>query len=75
MNDDQFSIIVSKLDSILKLLAMNTVLGKNLREQVDILDSIGLERKLIANTLGKTPNHIGVVLHDLRKKVKQPGHE
>ncbi len=71
MDEKQFSVIGSKLDSILKLLAFSTVQGKSLKEQVSLLSSIGFQPKEIADLLGKTPNHIGVVLHEVRKSKKQ----
>jgi len=71
MDEKQFSAINSKLDSIIKLLALSAVQGKNLKEQVSLLASLGFQPKQIADMLGKTPNHISVVLHDLRKGQKQ----
>ena len=67
MDDTQFNQITSRLDSILKLLALNTVRDRSLKEQVALLSSVGFQPKLIAEMLGKTPNHISVILHDIRK--------
>ncbi|MDG6913711.1 MAG: sigma-70 family RNA polymerase sigma factor [Nitrososphaerota archaeon] len=68
MDENQFVVINAKLDSIMKLLALNAVQGKQLREQVGLLSSVGFQPKQIADMLGKTPNHISVILHDIRKK-------
>lgn len=68
MDENQFAVISAKLDSILKLLALNAVKGMQLKEQVGLLSSIGFPPKQIADMLGKTPNHVSVILHDLRKK-------
>lgn len=68
MDEIQFHEVVSRLDSILKLLALNTVQGRSLKEQVSLLSSVGFQPKQIAEMLGKTPNHVSVILHDLRKK-------
>ena len=68
MDEAQFNQITSRLDSILKLLALNTVQGRTLKEQVSLLSSVGFQPKQIAEMLGKTPNHISVILHDIRKK-------
>ena len=71
MDDKQFSIIVSKLDAIIKLQAIATVQGKTLREQVVTLSSLNFQPKQIADILGKTPNHISVILSELRKTEKR----
>ena len=68
VEESQFQQISTKLDSILKLLALNTVQGRSLRDQVALLSSVGFQPKQIAEMLGKTPNHISVVLHDIRRK-------
>ncbi len=68
MDEDQFHEVVSRLDSILKLLALNTVQGRSLKEQVGLLSSLGFQPKQIAEMLGKTPNHVSVIMHELRKK-------
>lgn len=51
-----------------KLLAMNLVKGLQLREKVASLDFAGFQPKEIAKIVGKTPNHVSVILHELRKK-------
>ena len=68
MNDKQFDEISSKLDTITKLLAMSAVEGKQLKQQISLLHSLGLQPKQIADVLGKTPNHVRVALHELRKE-------
>jgi len=68
VNDHQFAEISAKLDVIIKLLAMSAVEGKQLKQQVSLLHSLGLQPRQIADVLDKTPNHIRVVLHELRKE-------
>jgi hypothetical protein len=68
MDESQFSQINMKLDYILRLLALNAVQGRSLKDQVSLLSTIGFPPKQIAEMLGKTPNHISVILHDVRKK-------
>ena len=53
------------------MLALNAVEGKELKNQVSILSSFGFQPKKIADMLGKTPNHIRVILHGLRKERKE----
>ena len=68
MDEKQFQIVSSKIDTIIKLLALNTVKGKELKDQVWLLSSSGFQPKDIAGILRKTPNHIRVILHQLRKE-------
>ncbi|MGA2934071.1 MAG: hypothetical protein ABSD81_02830 [Methanomicrobiales archaeon] len=67
MDDKQFQIIVSKLDAIIKLQAMAAVQGRALKEQVATLSAFNFQPKQIADLLGKTPNHISVILSELRR--------
>jgi hypothetical protein len=67
----QFKTLSDKMDTIIKLLALNAVEGKQLKDQVLILSSFGFQPKQIADMLGKTPNHIRVLLHELRKGESQ----
>lgn len=68
MNDDQFQIMDSKIDVIIKLLAIGATKDKSLKEQVAILSSAGLQPKQIGAMLGKTSHHISVIIHDLKKE-------
>lgn len=70
MNDQQFAEISTKLDSVIKLLAIGLVHGKQLKQQVALLHSLGLQPKQIADMLDKKPGHIRVIIHDLRKETK-----
>jgi DNA-directed RNA polymerase specialized sigma24 family protein len=68
MDEEQFATIVLKLDMIIKLQAVSAAQGKSLREQVAMLSSLNLSPKQIADILGKTPNHISVILYEIRRK-------
>jgi hypothetical protein len=70
MNDQQFAEISTKLDSIIKLLAIGSVHGKQLKQQVALLHSLGLQPKQIADMLDKKPNHIRVIIHELKKETE-----
>lgn len=70
MNDEQFSSLTRKLDSITKLLAFNIIKDKTVNEQVDILSKTGLKASEIADILGKTENQVYVTQSLLRKKKK-----
>lgn len=71
MDEKQFQILSSKIDQIMKLLALNTVKGKELKDQVWLLSSSGFQSKDIADILGKKPSYIRVVLHRLHKEAKK----
>lgn len=71
MDEKQFQILSGKMDTIIKLLALNAVKEKELKEQVWLLSSSGFQPKDIADMLGKTPNYIRVILHGLRKEMKK----
>jgi DNA-binding CsgD family transcriptional regulator len=70
MDEKQFEAIRSRLDAIIRLQAATATQGKTLKEQVSLLSSSGFQPKEIADLLGKTPNHISVILHELRKGKK-----
>lgn len=73
MNDDQFEALNSQLDTIIKLLALEATEGKTLKTQVALLSGVGLQPKQIASMLGKTPHHISVVIHELKKEQTTEG--
>ena len=62
--------LVSLVERMNRLLAMNLVRDLPLREKVASLDFAGFQPKEIARVVGKTPNHVSVILHELRKKEK-----
>jgi hypothetical protein len=72
LDDRQFSSIVDRLDKILKLLAIETVKGKEKeQDKIDLLDSLGFKSSEIDRLLGKSPGYSSVVIAQLKKK-KQP---
>jgi cell division protein ZapA (FtsZ GTPase activity inhibitor) len=64
--------ISSKLDKVLRLLALNVVkdYGKE-QQKIELLDSLGFRPVEIAKLFNKSPENISVVLGTLRKK-KEP---
>jgi len=68
MDEQQFKQLSTKLDMIIKLLAINVIEGKDIKNQVSILSSSGYQSKQIGEIIGKTPNHIRVILHGIRKE-------
>jgi len=63
--------ILEKLDLIVRLLSLNIVKSEELRAQVKKLSELGFEPREIAGFLGKTPNHIRVLLSELRKNKRE----
>ena len=64
---DELQKISRRLDVLIKLNALNAVREYPLREQVKILWSIGFEPKAIAEIVGKSANHVRVMLVQIRK--------
>jgi len=58
MSDKQFKILTEKLDTLIRLTAIDALKGKNLTDQVEILSEIGLQPKEIATILGTDPNTV-----------------
>jgi len=59
--------IVKRLDALIKLVAIGATKDITLKEQVKMLDGLGFKPSEISELLGKTPNHIRVTLHEIRK--------
>ncbi len=67
MNGNGVESLAKKMDILIKLTAIGALRDKNFREQVRILDSIGLKPSEIGELLGKTANNVRVTLYDIRK--------
>lgn len=59
--------IVSKIDKILRILAVIATKGMNQRQQIAVLSQAGLQPKEIADLLGTSSNTVRVELVALRK--------
>ncbi len=68
MSDKQFKILSEKLDTLIKLTAMNSLAGKNLTDQVKILSEIGLQPKEIATLLGTDASTVSTLKSRVKKK-------
>jgi len=68
MSDKQFRILSEKLDTLIKLTAINALKGKNLTDQVEILSEIGLQPKQIATILGTDPATVSSLKSRVKKK-------
>ena len=76
MSDKQFKILSEKLDTLIKLTAINALKGKNLTDQVEILSEIGVQPKEIATIIGTDPNTVSVLKSRVkRRKAKKSKNE
>jgi|SRR5207245_11769272 len=65
--------ILDKLEKIEKLQALQAVKGiEREQEKIDLLDSLGFRPVEIARLLNKTPENVGVVLSNIRKRKAPP---
>lgn len=62
--------MLAKLDLLVRLTAANAVNGKNFKDQVKLLSSVGLTPKEIGTILDKSPNNVSVTLNYLKKTGK-----
>lgn len=60
--------IIEKLDVVIKLLSVGIVKGKEVKEQILLLNKIGISNKDIAEILGKTQNTVNSTLSQSRRK-------
>jgi hypothetical protein len=68
MDGEQFNQLSNKMNTIIKLLALNLVEGKPFKDQVSLLSALGFQPKEIADFVGKSPNNVRVTLHGIRKE-------
>ncbi len=68
MNEEVLKSIDDKLTTIVKLLAVNAVKGKSEMEQMEFLDSMGMNSSEIGLVVGKSATNVRVQLSLSRKK-------
>lgn len=69
MNEAQFNQLINKIDILTKLVAINSLSEKPLKDQVLLLHSLGLPISEIAQILNKKMTDIGQYIY--RKKIVQ----
>lgn len=67
MNDSQIQKLITKLDILIKINAKNLTLDKSFKEQVMLLNSIGIPLKEIAEIVNKKPTDIGQYIYRKKK--------
>lgn len=68
MSDRQFKELCKKLDTLIKLTAMNALKGKNLTDQVEILSAIGLQPKEMSAILGTDSATVRTLKSRIRRR-------
>ncbi len=63
--------LLEKIDVLVRLSALNIIKDKEYTGQVELLSSVGLQPKEIAELLGKTPNSVRVTLSRLKKNKRK----
>jgi len=69
MSEKQFTELGKKLDTLIKLTAINVLQGKTKVQGISVLTNMGFKPKEIAEMLNTTPHSVSVV-KSARKKVK-----
>lgn len=64
-------IVVTKLDQLLRVLAISVTNGLKQNEQIALLNRAGFPPKEIADIVGTTSNTVNVRLSDLRKAARE----
>ncbi len=68
MNEAQFREFITRLDAMIKLLALNLPGDLSLAEKISVLKEAGLKNVQIANILGTTSGYVSVALSREKKK-------
>ena len=71
MNEDNLKQIAERLGQIVRLLATRTIEGKKQNEAITLLGAAGLDRNLIAEILGTTPNTVSVRISQAKAQKKK----
>jgi len=69
-NDEILQRIESKLDQMLRLIALQATTNLKKGPAIQLLAGAGFERKLIADLLGTTPNTVSVTLSTSKTRPK-----
>lgn len=71
MSKEQFEQLVSRLDTLIKIAAINAFQGKSRADVVRILSELGFENRDIAIILGTTAAYVANVKYESRKQLKK----
>jgi DNA-directed RNA polymerase specialized sigma24 family protein len=71
MSSKQFDELLAKLDTLIRLTAINVLKGKTKTEAVGILTELGFTQSEIASLLRTTVGSVKSMKHSLRRKASQ----
>lgn len=71
MSKEQFELLMSRLDTLIKITAINTFQGRSRAEVVRILSDLGFQNKDIAMILGTTSAYVAVMKYQSKGKRKK----
>lgn len=71
VEDDQFRLLMKRLEGLSRLMAAIVAKGLTFREQVKLLSSAGLAPKEIASLLNTNANNVRVTLSAIRHPPKK----
>jgi hypothetical protein len=71
MSEEQFSQVINRLDTLIKITAINAFQGKSRQDVVLILSSLGFSNKDIAMILGTTSMYVAKVKYGFKQKAKK----
>ena len=71
MSKEQLEQLVSRLDTLIKITAINAFQGKSRADVVRILSDLGFHNRDIAMILGTTAAYVAKVKHELKKRRKK----
>jgi predicted transcriptional regulator len=71
MSKEQFEQLVSRLDTLIKITAINAFQGKSRADVVRILSELGFQNKDIAMILATTPAYVAKVKYEFKKQRKK----
>jgi len=73
MSNEQFERMMNRLDTLIKITAINAFQGKSITEVVRILSSLGFNNKDIAMILGTTSASVATIKYQSKKQRKKKG--
>ena len=68
MSKEQFELLISKLDILIKMAAASAFQGKSTAQIALILSALGFPNKEIATILGTTAAYVGKVKYEAKKE-------
>lgn len=73
MSEEQFEQMMNRLDTLIKITAINAFQGKSITDVVHILSDLGFQNKDIAMILGTKAAYVANVRYAMRKQRAKKG--